>query len=61
MNGGQSKAGHLDTLIAIAIAVGMLKGHAAPPAEPPRSATVEQRATPAPKPPRQRTEPSLGY
>jgi hypothetical protein len=62
MDGGQPKAGRLETLIAVAIAVGMLKGHAAPPAEPPKSVTVEQRATPAPKlPPRHRAEPSLGY
>jgi hypothetical protein len=62
MDGRQSKVGRLETLVAVAIAVGLLKGHAAPAAEPPKTVTLEQRATPAPKPPpRQRTEPSLGY
>jgi len=52
----------LDTLIAVAIAVGLLKGHAAPVAEPPKTVTVEQPATPAPKPPpRHKTDPSLGF
>jgi hypothetical protein len=52
----------LETLIAVAIAVGMLKGHAAPAVEPPQAVTVEQHATPAPKPqPRHRAEPSLGF
>jgi len=62
MNDGQAKAGRLDTLIAVAIAVGMLKGHAAPPVATPKSVTVEQHATPAPKPAlRHKAEPSLGY
>jgi hypothetical protein len=52
----------LETLVAVAIAVGLLKGHAAPAAEPPKAVTVEQHARPAPKPPsRHKAEPSLGY
>jgi hypothetical protein len=44
--------------VAVAIAVGLLKGHAAPAAEPPKTVTVEQREPQAPKPPpRQRAEP----
>jgi hypothetical protein len=62
MDGRQSKVGRLETLVAVAIAVGILKGHAAPAAAPPKTVTVEQHATPAPKlPPRHRAEPSLGY
>jgi hypothetical protein len=61
---GNRKPDGLETLVAVAIAVGMLKGHAAPAAEPPKTVTVEQRATPAPKPqpqPHHRSEPSLGF
>jgi hypothetical protein len=62
MDGGQPKAGRLETLIAVAIAVGVLKGQAAPAAEPPKAVAVEQPATPSPKlPPRHRPEPSLGF
>jgi hypothetical protein len=57
-----TKVGRLETLVAVAIAVGLLKGHAAPAAEPPKAVTVEQHARPAPKPPpRHKAEPSLGY
>ena len=41
----QTKVGRLETLIAVAIAVGMLKGHAAPAAEPPQTVTAEHRAS----------------
>jgi len=66
MDGRQSKAGRLDTLVAIAVAVGVLKGHAAPAAEPPKAVAVERqephREPQAPKsPPRHRPEPSLGF
>jgi hypothetical protein len=62
MDARQSKVGRLETLVAIAIAVGILKGHAAPAAEPPKTVTVEPREPHAPKPPpRHRAEPSLGY
>jgi len=62
MDGRQPKARRLETLIAVAIAVGMLKGQAAPAAEPPKTVTVEPREPHAPKPPpRHRAEPSLGF
>ena len=57
-----NESGRLETLVAVAIAVGMLKGHAAPAAEPLKTVTVEPREPPAPKPqPRHRAEPSLGF
>jgi hypothetical protein len=60
MDGRQPKVGRLETLIAVAIAVGMLKGQAAP--APPKAVTAEHREPQAPKPlPRHRAEPSLGF
>jgi hypothetical protein len=62
MNARQSEAGHLETLVAVAIAVGMLKGHAAPAAEPAKPVVVERHEQPAPKHQvRHRDNPSLGF
>jgi hypothetical protein len=62
MDARQSKVGCLETLVAVAIAIGILKGHAAPAAAPPQTVTVEPREPRAPKPPpRHRAEPSLGF
>src|SRR5437879_944170 len=59
MDARQSKVGRLETLVAVAIAVGILKGHAAPAAAPPKTVTVEPREPHALKPPpRHRAEPS---
>jgi hypothetical protein len=52
----------LETLYAIAVVVGTLKAHAAPPAEPPKAIAMERREPAGDKPkPRTRPEPSLGF
>jgi hypothetical protein len=51
----------LETLFAIAIAVGTLKAYGAPPA-PPKAVMAEQREIKSEKPrPRFKTEPSIGF
>jgi hypothetical protein len=50
----------METLFAIAVAVGILKGSSAPQPPPqPKGATIEQRQAKSAKP--RRNEPSLGY
>jgi hypothetical protein len=48
----------MDTLFAIAVALGVLKGKAAPPPEP-KPVTIERREAKSSKP--RQNEPSLGY
>jgi hypothetical protein len=51
----------LETLFAIAIAVGTLKAYGAPPA-PPKGVAAEQREIRSEKPrPRAKAEPSIGF
>jgi len=51
----------LETLFAIAIAVGTLKAYGAPPA-PPKAVAAEQREIKSEKPrPRTKAEPSIGF
>jgi len=59
---GCSTIESLETLVAVAIAVGILKGQAAPAAAPPKTVAVEPGEPHALKPPpRHRAEPSLGF
>jgi hypothetical protein len=50
----------METLIAVAVAVGMLKATAAPPAEPPKAAVEQPNASVRNKVP-SRSAPMLGY
>ena len=51
----------MDTIVAIAVAVGLWKSQATPQAKPPEAAAVVRPAATAEKPPRHKPEWQLGY
>jgi hypothetical protein len=51
----------MDTIVAIAIAVGLWKGQAMPQAKPPEATAVARPAAPVEKSPRHKPEWQLGY
>jgi len=51
----------MDTIVAIAVAVGLWKGQAAPQAKPPEAAAVARPVPVVEKPPRHKSEWQLGF
>ena len=51
----------MDTIVAIAVAVGLWKGQAAPQAKPPEAAAVAHPVPVVEKPPRHKSEWQLGF